>query len=80
MQKWLETYLHSVSLRGYVTGSAQSKLNQRALSSIQIPLPGDQATLAKFICEFEAGGDLVDSNRELIVHLKWKSQDSIDRN
>ena len=27
MQKRLETYLNSVSLRGYVTGSAQPKLN-----------------------------------------------------
>ena len=38
-QKCVEYYLNSVSIREYVTGSAQPKLNQQALSSIQIPLP-----------------------------------------
>ncbi|WP_229778117.1 restriction endonuclease subunit S [Deinococcus seoulensis] len=35
----LENYLNSIDLSPYVTGSAQPKLTQAALASIQLPLP-----------------------------------------
>ncbi len=38
-QKFVECYLNSISLEKYITGSAQPKLNQESLNSIQIPLP-----------------------------------------
>ena len=38
-QRFVEFYLASVSLDGYITGAAQPKLNQKALNSIPIPLP-----------------------------------------
>ncbi|MHA7855339.1 restriction endonuclease subunit S [Marinobacter shengliensis] len=38
-QKFVESYLNSISLRPYVSGMAQPKLNQKALNSIPVPFP-----------------------------------------
>ncbi len=38
-QRFVELYLESIPLDGYVTGAAQPKLNQKALNSIPIPFP-----------------------------------------
>lgn len=38
-QRFVELYLESISLDGYITGAAQPKLNQKALNSIPIPFP-----------------------------------------
>lgn len=38
-QRFVELYLNSISLRDYVTGAAQPKLNQKALNSIPLPIP-----------------------------------------
>ncbi len=38
-QKFVELYLESIPLDGYITGAAQLKLNQKALNSIPIPIP-----------------------------------------
>ena len=38
-QQFVEYYLNSISLKPYVTGMAQPKLNQRALNSIPVPFP-----------------------------------------
>lgn len=38
-QRFIEYYLNSISLKPYVSGTAQPKLNQRALNSIKVPFP-----------------------------------------
>jgi type I restriction enzyme S subunit len=38
-QKFVEFYLNSISLKPYVNGMAQPKLNQKALNSIPVPFP-----------------------------------------
>ena len=38
-QTFVETYLNSISLTDYITGTAQPKLNQEKLNSIPIPCP-----------------------------------------
>ncbi|MEP6936402.1 MAG: restriction endonuclease subunit S, partial [Nitrospirota bacterium] len=38
-QRFVELYLESIPLDGYITGAAQPKLNQKALNSIPIPIP-----------------------------------------
>lgn len=38
-QRFVEFFLESIPLDGYITGAAQPKLNQKALNSISIPLP-----------------------------------------
>jgi len=55
-QKIVEYYLNSISLKPYVNGMAQPKLNQAALNSIAIPLPppsAERAIVGK-ISELEA--------------------------
>ena len=53
-QKYVECYLNAVSIEEYVTGSAQPKLNQKALNGIQIPLLNDSAILESLIADVEA--------------------------
>jgi type I restriction enzyme S subunit len=38
-QKFVEYYLNSISLKPFVNGMAQPKLNQKALNSISVPFP-----------------------------------------
>jgi len=38
-QRFVELFLESIPLNGYITGAAQPKLNQKALNSIPIPVP-----------------------------------------
>ena len=71
-QKFVECYLNSVSIREYVTGSAQPKLNQKALSGIQIPLPNDSAILQGLISDVEAEQSIIEANRELIRRFEKK--------
>ena len=78
-QKYVEYYLNTVSIQKYVTGSAQPKLNQQALSSIQIPLPDDRATLQGLISEVEAEHSIIEANRELIQRFEGKIRAAIGR-
>ncbi|MBL8239803.1 MAG: restriction endonuclease subunit S [Bryobacterales bacterium] len=39
IQRFVEFYLNSISLKEFITGAAQPKLNQQALNSIPIPNP-----------------------------------------
>ena len=78
-QKCVEYYLNSVSIREYVTGSAQPKLNQQALSSIQIPLPDDRAILQGLISELEAEQVIIEANRELIGRFEKKIHATINQ-
>ena len=77
-QRFVELYINSIDIAGYVTGSAQPKLNQAALSSIQIPLP-DLPTQRTIVAEIEAEQALVNANRELIHRMEAKIKAAIDR-
>jgi type I restriction enzyme M protein len=77
-QKYVELFVNSIDISGYVTGSAQPKLNQAALSSIKIPLP-DLATQRAIVAEIEAEQALVAANRELIRRMEAKVKAAIDR-
>ena len=79
LQKWVETYINSISVEEFVTGSAQPKLNQKALSRIPIPTPRETSTLVAIVAEIEAERALVDANRELITRFEKKIQDVIGR-
>ena len=78
-QKYVEYYLNSVSIQEYVTGSAQPKLNQKALSGIQIPLPDDRAILQSLVSEVEAEHTLIEANRAIIQRFENKVQEAIAR-
>ena len=39
IQRFVEFYLERIKLDDYITGTAQLKLNQKALNSIPIPIP-----------------------------------------
>ena len=79
MRWYLETYLNSISLEHFVTGSAQPKLNQRALNSIPIPIPHDTDILQSVIAELKSERALVDANRDLIKRFEKKIQAVIGR-
>ncbi|WP_082714011.1 restriction endonuclease subunit S [Geminocystis sp. NIES-3708] len=42
LQKFIEYYFNSISLKPYVTGMAQPKLNQTTLNSIIVPFPSEK--------------------------------------
>ena len=50
-QKLIEQYLNTISVRDYITGTAQPKLNQEKLNSIPIPIVPDdlQEEFAAFV-------------------------------
>jgi type I restriction enzyme M protein len=77
-QRYVEVFINSIDVSGYVTGSAQPKLNQAALSSIKIPLP-DLPTQRAIVAEIEAEQTLVNANRELIRRMEAKVKAAIDR-
>ena len=77
IQKYVECYLNSVSIQQYVTGSAQPKLNQKALSSIQIPLPDDRAILQGLVSGIESEQAIIEANRELIQRFEHKIQSTV---
>ncbi|HNS10553.1 MAG TPA: restriction endonuclease subunit S [Candidatus Ozemobacteraceae bacterium] len=52
-QRFVEFYLESIKLDDYITGTAQPKLNQKALNSIPIPIPKSIETLAKVVKNIE---------------------------
>ena len=79
LQKWVETYINSLSIEEFVTGSAQPKLNQGALNKIPIPAPLKASALTAIVAEIEAERALVDANHELITRFEKKIQDAIGR-
>lgn len=48
-QRFAEFYLESIKLDEYITGTAQPKLNQKALNSIPIPIPKSADEQAKIV-------------------------------
>ena len=78
-QKYVEHYLNAVSLREYVTGSAQPKLNQKALSGIRVPFPDDALALQEIISEVETELTIVEANNKLIERFVGKIHAAIGR-
>jgi type I restriction enzyme S subunit len=65
-QRFVELYLESISLDGYITGAAQPKLNQKALNSIPIPFPllAEQQRIVGILDEAFAGIATAKANAE----------------
>jgi restriction endonuclease S subunit len=78
-QKFVEVYLNTISIEGFVTGAAQPKLNQEALNRIPIPIPDNVATQQAIVAEIEAEQALVAANRELITRFDRKIQATLAR-
>lgn len=77
-QKYLEVYLNSISIEAYVTGSAQPKLNQKALKEIKVPLPPLEIQ-REIVADIEAEQAAVNGNRDLIVRFEKKIDAAIAR-
>jgi type I restriction enzyme M protein len=75
-QKYIELYINSISIEQYITGSAQPKLNQKALNFIQIPLPGLEVQ-EDIVKNIEREKTIIDSNRDLIGIFEQKIKDRI---
>jgi len=71
-QKYVESYLNTISIAKFVTGAAQPKLTQQALNGVLIPIPVDITTQRSIVAEIEAEQKLVDTNRELIARFEKK--------
>ena len=78
-QKFVEVYLNTISIKEFVTGAAQPKLNQQALNNIPIPIPDDISTQQAIVAEIEAEQALVAANRELITRFEKKIQGTLAR-
>lgn len=52
-QRFVEFFLESIPLDEYITGAAQPKLNQKALNSIPIPIPGSADEQAQVVDQLE---------------------------
>ena len=65
--------LNMMDLSGYITGSAQPKLNQANLTSIslQLPLLGTQKKIADFLSIFD---DKIEVNRRINENLEQQAQ------
>lgn len=77
-QKYLEVYLNSISIEAYVTGSAQPKLNQKALREIKVPLPPLEIQ-REIVADIEAEQAAVNGNRDLIARFEKKINAAIAR-
>lgn len=77
-QKFVELYINSINIENYVTGAAQPKLNQKALNSIKIPLPGLE-TQNRIVSQIEKEQQLVNANKELMTTFEQKVKDRIAR-
>jgi type I restriction enzyme S subunit len=53
-QRFVEFYLESIKLDEYITGTAQPKLNQKALNSIPIPIPRAVEAQARIVERIES--------------------------
>jgi len=72
-QKFVEYYLNSIDLKGYITGSAQPKLNQENLNKIQIPIPTLEIQ-KQMVDGMEKEKEIIASNRKLIEVMENKIQ------
>ena len=69
-QRFVELYLESIPLDGYITGAAQPKLNQKALNSIPIPAPPlpEQRRIVGILDEAFEGIATTKANAEKNLH------------
>jgi len=68
-QKFVEFYLNSISLKPYVSGMAQPKLNQARLNKISIPFPSlEQQT--KIVTNFNSIRELTNNLVEFYLNKK----------
>jgi len=77
-QKFVETYVNSIPIDGFVTGAAQPKLNQQALNSILIPQP-DIDIQREIVAQIEAEQRAVNANKALIRLFEDKIKATINR-
>jgi len=70
-QKFIEHYLNSISLENFISGSAQPKLNQNALSRIKIPLPPLKIQ-RQIVAQIEEEQKLIEANKKLIEIFEGK--------
>jgi type I restriction enzyme M protein len=75
-QKYVEYILNSMSLEPHITGSAQPKLNQKALNSIQIPLP-PLSIQEKIVAEIEGYQNEIEKLKSKITENENKIKDRI---
>jgi type I restriction enzyme M protein len=68
-QKYIEYILNLMNLDPYITGSAQPKLNQKALNSIQIPLP-PHSVQEEIVTEIESYQKIVDGAKMVVDNYK----------
>jgi type I restriction enzyme M protein len=70
-QKYVEYILNSMTLEPYITGSAQPKLNQKALNSIQIPFP-PLSIQEEIVAEIEGYQKIIDGAKAVVENYKPK--------
>ncbi len=70
-QKWVEVFINQIDVSNYVTGSAQPKLNQANLNSIEIPLPSLEEQ-AQIVAELEADVAVVNGAKRLREKMQAK--------
>jgi len=75
-QKFIEIYINSIDISSYVTGSAQPKLNQKALNEISVPMPSLEEQ-EEIVRQLEMERLLVDGNKQLIARMEQKIKDTI---
>lgn len=69
-QRFVELYMESIPLDEYITGTAQPKLNQKALNSIPIPIPAlvEQRRIVAILDEALSGIANAKANAERNLH------------
>jgi len=75
-QKLVEIFINSISIKEFITGSAQPKLNQQALNKIPIPLPPLEVQ-KEIVARIEREQELVNANKELIKIFESKIKSKI---
>ena len=77
-QKYVEFYFNQISLKPYLTGSAQPKLNQATLNSIKIPVP-TRENMKRIVERIESENEIVEGNKKLSDIFTKKIQERIKK-
>lgn len=72
IQKFVEIYINSINIENYVTGTAQPKLNQKALNSIKIPLPNIQ-NQKEIVEEIEGYQKIIGGAKQVVENYKLQT-------
>lgn len=77
-QLYVENYINMIDISKYVTGSAQPKLNQQNLNTIQIALPNiEEQTF--IVNQIQEERKIVEGNKQLIEIYSKKIEDRINK-